>query len=185
MKNIIKLGLTLALYAAVSCALLAVVNNWTSPKIEALKAAKTAEGLKIVLQDADSFQDVTADFPTKVGTTEINGVYAGYKNEEGCGVVIKATGATYDKSTILIGIDINGKCSGIVFLECSDSPGFGQKAADPNYVTSKGTTFYGQFTGLDFARSPRMGKDFEAISGATITSRGVETIIDDALSILK
>ncbi len=33
MKEMIKLGLTLAIYAVISCTVLAVVNNFTAPKI--------------------------------------------------------------------------------------------------------------------------------------------------------
>ena len=40
MKNIIKLGLILGLFAVVSCALLAVVNNFTAPVIKKLEAEK-------------------------------------------------------------------------------------------------------------------------------------------------
>lgn len=180
MKNILKLGLTLAIFAVVSCTLLALVNNWTAPKIAAHKAEKTAAGLKVVFPAADSFEEV-AVANKKSGSTTIDAVYYALKGGEKTGYVVKATGATYDKATLLIGVDTNKKVSGLVFLEITDSPGFGQNAKEAGYKTSKGTTFYGQFSGLDASNGLVMNQDFEAISGATITSRGVETIVNDAL----
>ena len=41
----IKLGLILAIYAVISCALLAVVNNFTAPVIEANQIAKANAGM--------------------------------------------------------------------------------------------------------------------------------------------
>lgn len=184
MKNIIKLGLTLGLFAAVSCALLAVVNNWTAPIIAAASSGKTSGGLKVVFSDADSFEAVSG-FEKNIDGTEINEVYSALKGGEKIGTVVKATGATYDKSTILVGIDSNKKITGVIFLECSDTPGFGQNAASESYTTSKGTTFYGQFAGLDGSKDLKLGADFEAVSGATITSTGVETMINNVLSLAR
>ena len=44
--SMIKLGLTLALYAVVSCTVLAVVNNFTSPKIEQNQKAKVNKAME-------------------------------------------------------------------------------------------------------------------------------------------
>ena len=55
MKQILKLGLTLAAFAVVSCLALAVVNNFTAPVIEKNNAAKTSAGLTVVFPQADSF----------------------------------------------------------------------------------------------------------------------------------
>ena len=179
MKDFLKillLGLTLAIFAVVSCFALAVVNNFTSPVIAAHKAEKTALGLKVVFPEADSFEEVK-DFPTKSGSTEIMEVYTAIKNGEKAGTIIKATGATYDKVVMLVGTDTNKKITGVMFLENTDSPGFGQKASEES--------FYGQFKGIDGTKPLVMGSDFEAISGATITSKGIETIINNVLEVIK
>ena len=65
--------------------------------------------------------------------------------------------------------------TGVNFLSITDTPGFGQKAAEPN--------FYGQFAGKDAAGSFVPGTDFDGISGATITTNGVANIITEATKI--
>ncbi|MCQ2598079.1 MAG: FMN-binding protein [Treponema sp.] len=176
MKEILKLGLVLSIFAVVSCFALAVVNNFTAPRIAAHKAANTAAGLKVVFAGADSFEPVSG-FETSVGSTTIMEVYTAVKGGEKVGTVVKATGPTYDKVVMLIACDTNKKITGVKFLENTDSPGFGQKASEE--------AFYGQFAGIDGSKPVVMGTDFEAISGATITSKGVETIINNALGVIK
>jgi len=176
MKEILKLGLVLSIFAVVSCFALAVVNNFTAPRIAANKASNTAAGLKVVFTGADKFEPVT-DFEKTVGSTTIMEVYTAMKNGEKAGTVVKATGPTYDKVVMLIAVDADKKITGVKFLENTDSPGFGQKASEPE--------FYNQFTGLDGSKPVVLGTDFEAISGATITSKGVEAIINNALEVIK
>lgn len=183
MKQILKLGLTLAVFAVVSCFALAVVNNFTAPVIEKNNAEKTAAGLIVVFPEADGFVEAKAD--RNINSTTINGVWLAKKGNDVLGGVAKVTGPTYDKSTILAGFDKNMKMTGVVFLETSDSPGFGQNAKDPSYKTSTGKTFYGQFEGVDASNGVAPGKNFEALSGATITSNGVAALINDAAVAVK
>ena len=51
--SIVKLGLILAVYAAVSCAVLAVVNNVTAPKIAVNKIEKANKAMKEVFEAAE------------------------------------------------------------------------------------------------------------------------------------
>ncbi|MCQ2578905.1 MAG: FMN-binding protein [Treponema sp.] len=183
MKQILKLGLTLAAFAVVSCLALAVVNNFTAPVIEKNNAAKTSAGLTVVFPEADSFESVNAE--KSINKTTIEGVWLAKKGDTVLGGVAKVTGPTYDKSTILTGFDKNMKISGVVILETSDSPGFGQNAKDPSYKTSTGKTFYGQFEGVDAKNGVEAGKNFEALSGATITSNGIAALINDAAAAVK
>ncbi|MCR5290366.1 MAG: FMN-binding protein [Treponema sp.] len=179
MKNMLKLGLILAAYAVTSCFCLALVNNITAPVIEAHRAEQLAQGLKIVYADADSFEPVT-DFEKPEGSISIDGLYAAKKNGSVIGAVTKVSGPTYDRATIIVGQDLQGVITGVQFLELSDSPGFGQKARDPSYKTTTGVTFYDQFIGKKAADGFTVGSTFEAVSGATITSRGVGDILTQA-----
>ena len=87
------------------------------------------------------------------------------------------TGPTYDRSTIIFGIKKDGVLTGMQFLSSSDTAGFGLKASDPNYTVSSGKTFYGQFEGKNANDGFVSGQTFEAISGATITSKGVAELL--------
>ena len=179
--NMIKLGLVLAAYAVASCFCLAIVNNITAPVILQHQCDKVGATLKVVFSDADSFVPVT-DFSNESGTATIDALYIAKKGDKVTGAVTQITGATYDKATILVGQDLKGTVTGVQFLELSDSPGFGQKAKDPNYKTSSGKTFYEQFTGKKAAEGFKVGDTFEAVSGATITSKGVAVLLTEATS---
>ena len=64
-------------------------------------------------------------------------------------------------------------------LELSDSPGFGLKANDSTFKLPNGKTFYGQFTGKSAINGFKDGSNFDAISGATITSKGLGDMVSE------
>ena len=175
MKEMLKLGLVLACFAAVACVALAFVNNLTAPTIAKVEAEKANAGMKAVFADADYFMDAEGFTSTVINGVTIDKVCYAYKNDAKIGVVVQATGSTYDKATILVGINMDKVVTGLTFLSISDTPGFGQKAAEP--------TFYEQFAGKDAAGSFVPGTDFDGISGATITTNGVANIITEATKI--
>lgn len=175
MKEMLKLGLVLAAFAAVACVALALVNNFTAPAIAKAEADKANAGMKLVFADADNFQNVANFTSTIVDGVTIDKVSYAYKNDAKVGVVVQASGATYDKATILVGINKEKLITGINFLAISDTPGFGQKAAEPE--------FYEQFAGLSATSNFVSGTDFDGISGATITTDGVAKIISVAAKI--
>jgi len=179
MKQMIRLGLTLAAYAVVSCFCLALVDNFTAPVIAKHQAAKLSAGLKIVYEDADSFEQAT-DYTKPEGVVSIDALYLAKKGSTVVGAVTKVTGPTYDHATLLVGQDLKGSITGVQFLDLTDSPGFGQKAKDPTYTVSSGKTFYGQFTGKNANDGFTVGSTYEAISGATITSKGVGVLLTQA-----
>ena len=69
--------------------------------------------------------------------------------------------------------------TGIKFLKLSDSPGFGLKANDSTFKLPNGKTFYGQFEGKNAKYGFKAGENFDAISGATITSVAVSSLINE------
>lgn len=175
--EMIKLGLVLVVYAVISCTVLAVVNNFTSPKIVQNQINKANSAMKTVFVDADSFEQAN-DFSTKVlGTINLSNLYIAKNGDSIIGGVIQVAGPTYDKAKIMVGLRIDGTVSGIQFLEISDSPGFGLKANDSTYKLSNGKTFYEQFEGKKAIDGFTVGKTFDAISGATITSVGVGALV--------
>ena len=171
MKNMIKLGLSLALFASVACVMLSLVNDVTSPIIAATKEAEVNSGLSVVFPDADSFEKIP-NFTDTTTSIKIESLYLAKKDGKVVGAVVQATGPTYDKATILLGIDMNRVISGIQFLSISDTPGFGQNATEPS--------FYTQFAGKSADDSFIPGNDVDMISGATITTKGVAQIVQYA-----
>ena len=58
------------------------------------------------------------------------------------------------------------------------------KANDPTFTLPSGETFYGQFEGKNAKDGFSLGENFDAISGATITSVGVANLLDAGTSAL-
>lgn len=194
MKNIIKLGLILGLFAVVSCALLAVVNNFTAPVIKKLEAEKEQQALKLVLPqaaqyfaaDSETVNAAIASSGINLGSTVISGIFkAVNENNETIGYAANITGPTFETSTILLGMDTDMTITGINILKTTDTPG-GQKMKD--YKTSKvssNKSFTEQFAGIKPFESFEDGKDYETISGATLSSAGVSNMIKLGMGVIK
>lgn len=177
--EMIKLGLILAIFAAVSCTVLALVNSVTSVRIAANKIAKANAAMKIVMAQADDFEPVENFAASENSSIKIMSVYSAKKDGKTIGAVAQINGPTYDRGTVMIGIKTDGTITGVQFLELSDSPGFGLKANDPTFKLPNGKTFYGQFEGKNAKDGFKAGSTFDAISGATITSVGVAALLEE------
>ena len=172
--KMLKLGLTLALYASVACLCLALINIFTTPYIEAAALAKANAAMKVVFPSATTFEEI--DFSTtKIDAVKINAVRVAKEGDVVIGVGVEAVGPTYDEATILVGIDTNNTITGIEFLALTDTPGYGQGAKEPD--------FKNQFNGLAFDKTLEARKDFDAVSGSTITTNGVTAILNAAIEV--
>jgi electron transport complex protein RnfG len=178
--SMIKLGLVLCAYAVVACALLAIVNNFTAPKIADNQARKVSAAMQEFFPDSGlSFETVNDFTPPVVGAITVDEIYVAKKGNEIVGGAAQVTGPTYDQGSILIGIKTDGSVTGLKFLKLTDSPGFGLKANDPTFKLPNGKTFYGQFEGKNAKSGFKAGQNFDAISGATITSVAVSSLINE------
>ena len=183
-KHMIKLGFTLSAYAVAACTLLALTNNLTKPVIEKRQMMELKTSLAEVFKDASEFEPVSDNSKTE-------GIVSCYKaldnSKNTLGFAVVAEGKTYDHAKILIGFKNNSDqtITGMKFLELSDSPGFGQRAADPNEKVKSGKTFYGQFAGKKASDGFVLNETYDAVSGATITSTSVGKILQNAASYAK
>lgn len=175
--EMLVLGIILVCYAVASCTVLAIVNNFTSPKILQNQIDKANEAMRIVFSDADSFEKVDDFESSSDSTITLSDFYLAKKGSEIIGGVIQVAGPTYDKGKIIIGLDKSKTVTGMQFLELTDSPGFGSKAKDSSYLVKSGKTFYDQFTGMDATKGFIINETFDAISGATITSNSVANLM--------
>lgn len=169
MKEMFKLGLALAIFASVACVLLALVNNVTAPAIAAAKERELNAGLAVVFSEADNFEAApgfTSDTETSVKVTNL---YLAKKGSDVLGAVVQANGPTYDKAEMLIGVTLDRAITGIQFLSLTDTPGFGQKATEPEWMA--------QFNGKSVDDPFTTGQDVVKISGATISTDGIAQLI--------
>ena len=178
--SMIKLGLVLCAYAVVACAMLAIVNNFTAPKIADNQAKKVSAAMQEFFPESGLTFETINDFtPPVVGAITVDEMYVAKKGSQIVGAAAQVTGPTYDQGTILIGIKTDGTVTGLKFLKLTDSPGFGLKANDATFKLPNGKTFYGQFEGKNAKGGFTAGQNFDAISGTTITSVAVSSLINE------
>lgn len=193
MNKIVKLGFTLGIYAAISCCLLAVVNNFTSPVIAQHEAEKENQSLKIVIPatkyipaSEQELSNAIANCGIEVSPIVISKIYKAVDNsEQTLGYAANITGPTFEKSTILLGMDSQMMITGVNILKTTDTPG-AQKLSD--YRTKKVTqnkTWTAQFEGVYPMESFEVDRDYEIISGATLSSGGIATMIKTGASVIK
>lgn len=176
--SMIRLGVTLAIYAVVSCTVLAVVNNFTAPKIEQNQMAKVNKAMESFFPgEGYSFSQRNDYEPKNVGSIKIENLILAEKDGKIAGGAAQVSGPTYDSATLIVGMAADGTITGVQFLKNTDSPGFGLKASDSTFKLPNGKTFYGQFEGKNAKDGFEKGKNFDAISGATITSNGVANLL--------
>lgn len=169
MKQMLKLAVTLALFASIACVLLAFVNNATLPAIQETKMKALKSGLQEIFAEADDFTQIN-NFPLQsIDGVKLENMYIAKKDNSVIGIIVQATGPTYDKATILTGLTTSRTIKSIKILSISDTSGFGQNATKPE--------FYTQFAdkSIDDKFSPT--EDIDGLSGATITRTGVSKIL--------
>lgn len=178
--SMIKLGLILCAYAVVACAMLALVNNFTAPKIAENQTKKVSAAMQEFFPESGlSFETINDFTPPVVGAITVDEMYVAKRGNEIVGGAAQVSGPTYDQGTILIGIKNDGTVTGLKFLKLTDSPGFGLKANDATFKLPNGKTFYGQFEGKNAKDGFVAGQNFDVISGATITSEAVSSLINE------
>ena len=182
--EMVKLGLVLALYAALSCMVLALVNNFTEPRIKSNQMKAAEKAMAEVFPDADEFVPFTDFSPLPDKTISVSDAFLAKKDGKVTGGVIQVSGPTYDKGRIILALGLDGRVRGMRFLELTDSQGFGSKAKDPFFRLKGGTTFYEQFTGKDAGQAFVLNKNFDGISGATITSSSVAKLMNVGSALL-
>jgi electron transport complex protein RnfG len=182
MREMLKLFLAVVLFSAVSGGLLSGLRGATQERIE-YQQLKFVKGPAILdLLKGASNDPLTDRFKVKDGNTERSffvGVFDGKANT----VATEVTGKGYGGSIgVMVAINLDtDKIVGVEVTTHSESPGLGARAkSDPSFVA--------QFKGLPVSEPPKVkgdGGKIDAISGATVTSRGVCGAVDQALQIYK
>lgn len=186
MKKSANLIIVLTCTAIISGLILAFLNNITQPKIEAYAAMVLKNAVSDVLPGIDSYDRKTIN-----GTEFFLGKDA---NGNIINVAFQAIGNGFQsKLKILVGMDLEMKnILSIKILEQMETPGLGTKIeTDPSKKESPGW-FYKQFSGLNLSSQeitylknaePSVEKgQIMAITGATISSKAVVNIINEAIA---
>jgi len=182
-KDILRLGTSLALYAAAACVALAFVYTITAPTIAGLEEVQLNESLKDLFPDADGFKAVEGELRSADPAVAFKGAWIATRGDAVLGISLKTVGKSYGgAATMLIGVSTDRRIAGARVLSLSDTPGLGANALSPTYFVDKSskTTFPGQFSGKSIADPFEVKQDVIAISASTITSKALTLMIKNA-----
>ena len=186
-KFILKVAGTLTVISLVVAALLGLVDNVTADKIAAIDAENTRIAMSAVAPEGSEFgdkleisQDVIDAAAAQGGkVTELYGVKTGGADN---GYVMKVS-ASGSQGTIvmMIGVDANKAIPGISVVSHSETSGIGTKVVG-NEPNTAGVPVLDQFQGMSGAGSLVVGKTITAISGATVSTKGITMGANAALA---
>ena len=183
----VKLGIILALYAAVACVVLAFVYDGTAKIIAQRQQADLVAAIKELFPEADDFKPFPPNHiqsPDPAVTIEADGAYIIVSDKVVIGTALRTSRAGYNGAIkVLVGVRVDGKVCGVKILEHTETPGLGANAGSATYFVDrgKGIHFYDQFIGKS-ANDPFVPKqDVIAITASTITSRAVSNSVKAAV----
>jgi electron transport complex protein RnfG len=183
MKNILKLGLSLAIFSTAACVLLAFVYTGTKGIIEKRQQDDLEAALGELFPEADGFTEITGSIRSPDPAVAFEAAYEAKKNSRAVGAALRVSRGSYGGPLkALVGVSSEGKISGVKILEHQDTPGLGANAASPSYFVDrvKGITFTGQFTGRSTGDPFEVKNDVAAITASTITSKAVADAVKAA-----
>lgn len=189
LKNALRTGTILLVFALVATAVLAFTHARTEPTItrsqQAEKLVLINQVLPAALYDNDllaSQQEVAPD--DLLGTRQPSAVWIARRGGEITAVVLEAIAPDGYSGNIalLIGIGIDGTVTGVRVTAHRETPGLG------DYIVRSKSPWIEQFVGKSLtdpeAKYWKVAKDggrFDARAGATITPRAVVKAVSSAL----
>ena len=159
--------LTLLIITVVVAGLLGLVNFLTEDKIAENTAKKAEEAMQKVLP-AESYEKLSA---TGEGVTEAFRAENGY--------VVRITTSGFGGAIdMMVGVDNQGAVTGISVISHSETPSLGANCVKPEWQAQ-----YAGATGELAVKKD--GGTIDALTGATVTSRGVTEGVNLALAYVK
>ena len=190
-KYLIKLTVTLFLTCVVVAGALGAVNMVTKDKIAAINLEKTQIAMKAVVADPDNstFSDALAlsDDMTAAalaGGGTLTEAYEVMVNGASVGHALKIVASgSQGNIEMMVGLDAEGAVTGVSIVKHSETAGIGTKVAD-NEPNNAGVGVLDQFVGKSVADMPlNVGSNVDAITGATVSTKGVTAGVNAALSV--
>ena len=181
-KFVLKVAGTLTAIALVVAALLGLVNSVTPERIEEFNFAATRAALDQVTPEGSDYdpveltEDMIAAAKEQGGT--LTEMYAVSTGGYACKVVASGSQGNIE---MIVGVDESGAISGISVVENAETKGIGSKVMD-NLPNAAGVPVLDQFIGLTGAGDLVVGKNITAITGATVSTRGITAGANAALA---
>ncbi len=168
----------LLIICIVAAFLLAVTNGVTAPKIAAVNKDNEEKARQVVFADAVSFGNETVIENKKISENEIKIVDALDANGAKIGCVVVTIEQGYGGAiTVMTGVDLEGKVTGVDILSISETPGLGANAEKDSFLSQ----FVNKIFGVTVTKNAPAENEIKAITGATITSNAVTKAVNAAI----
>ena len=181
-KFVLKVAGTLTAIALVVAALLGLVNHITKDRIAELTAAATREALAAVTPEGSTCDAVDITAAARDAASAQGGKLLEMYTVSTGGYACKVS-ASGSQSTIvmIVGVDAEGKITGISIVDNAETSGIGSKVMD-NLPNAAGVPVLDQFIGMSDAGTLVVNKTVTAITGATVSTKGVTMGANAALA---
>ncbi len=152
----------------VATALLAATNELTAPVIEQNRVAAAQNQQLAIFSEADAFN--LMELPASVTQQQLaTEVYSAHVGEDVVGYLVSTSTAGYGGQVpVIVAFDTERTVKTVSIQSHSETPGLGDRVSEPDFLA--------QFTGRTQATD-----DFQAITGATISSKSVNESINKAV----
>lgn len=170
MQDNLLTGLKLLLITAIATFALALTQMITEEPIRIQAEKASDEARAVVLKNAEEFVSLEI---TEGSHPNILEAHEGRMSNNVIGYTFKTISRGYGGDIIIIvGIDDNGRISGVRIAQQTETPGLGAKVAEPR--------FYEQYNGKS-VENPIDENDLSAVSGATVSSNAVTDAVNYAI----
>ena len=187
-KFILKVAGTLTVISLVVAALLGLVDNVTADKIAAIDAENTRIAMSAVALEGSEFGDkldITDDMTAAAASQggKLMELYPMTTGGADNGYVMKISASGSQGSIVMmVGVDADKAITGISVVSHSETSGIGTKVVG-NEPNAAGVPVLDQFQGMTGAGSLVVGKNIIAVSGATVSTKGINMGANAALAV--
>ena len=187
-KFILKVAGTLTVISLVVAALLGLVDSVTRDKIAAIEAENTRIAMSAVAPEGSEFGDKMEITDALAAAASAQGgklveLYPVTNGGADAGYVMKISASGSQGSIVMmVGVDANKAITGISVVSHSETSGIGTKVVG-NEPNAAGEPVLDQFIGMSGSGSLVVGKNITAVSGATVSTKGINMGANAALAV--
>lgn len=183
-KFILKVAGTLTIISLITAALLGLVDNVTRDKIDEINAEKTRVAMSAVAPEGSEFGDALdiTDELTAAASAQGGKLVELYPIAAGGYVMKIDASGSQGTITMMVGVDADKAITGISVVNHSETSGIGTKVVG-NDLNAAGVPVLDQYIGLTGSGSLVVGKNITAISGATVSTKGINMGANAALAV--
>lgn len=177
--KVVNIIATLTIIGIISASSLSLVNNWATPKILLNRKAETERSIFLVHPEGKKYEQLN------IKDLEVYKVFDQKNQFIGYALVTSGNGFQ-GKIKIMIGLNKEiTKITSIEILDQVETPGLGTKILEPSYKDQYKGLIPIPYIKLVKGTPPKNPNEVKAITGATISSRSVVTIVNDGINKLK